>query len=52
VETDGQKKKREERPIIVDGSGGRWKKDSMLVMIDGSAGLGKPGSGGHRSSRH
>lgn len=52
VETDGQKKRREERPIIVDGSGGRWKKDSMLVMIDGSAGLGKPGSGGHRSSRH
>ncbi|KAK4044618.1 hypothetical protein C8A01DRAFT_11909 [Parachaetomium inaequale] len=46
-----QDKKKEERPVIVDGSGGRWKKELAPVVVDGSAGT-KGGGGGHRGSRH
>ncbi|KAH6849957.1 hypothetical protein B0I37DRAFT_101473 [Chaetomium sp. MPI-CAGE-AT-0009] len=45
----GQMKTKEERPVIVDGSGGRFKKKSALVVVDGSAD--KKGDGGHWSSR-
>ncbi|KAL2156355.1 hypothetical protein VTH82DRAFT_1100 [Thermothelomyces myriococcoides] len=34
--SDGQRKK-EERPVIVDGSGGRWKKEPVPVVVDGTA---------------
>ncbi|KAL2181420.1 uncharacterized protein P884DRAFT_234023 [Thermothelomyces heterothallicus CBS 202.75] len=35
--SDGQRKK-EERPVIVDGSGGRWKKEPAPVVVGGTAG--------------
>ncbi|KAL2164245.1 hypothetical protein VTH06DRAFT_3461 [Thermothelomyces fergusii] len=36
--SDGQrKKKKEERPVIVDGSGGRWKKDPGPIVVGGTA---------------
>lgn len=44
-----QTKTKEERPVIVDGSGGRFKKASAPVVVDGSAG--KKGDGGRRGSR-
>ncbi|KAL2170537.1 hypothetical protein VTG60DRAFT_4645 [Thermothelomyces hinnuleus] len=34
--SDGQRKK-EERPVIVDGSGGRWKKEPAPVVVGGTA---------------
>lgn len=46
---NGQPKTKEERPVIVDGSGGRFKKASAPVVVDGSAG--KKGDGRHRGSR-
>ncbi|KAL2024635.1 hypothetical protein VTK56DRAFT_6836 [Thermocarpiscus australiensis] len=48
---NGRKEKKEERPVIVDGSGGRWKKEPPPVVVHGSGG--KQGHGGQqRSSRH
>ncbi|KAH6636306.1 hypothetical protein F5144DRAFT_174509 [Chaetomium tenue] len=44
-----QAKTKEERPVIVDGSGGRFKKASAPVVVDGSAG--KKGDCGRRGPR-
>ena len=49
VPDNSQTKTKEERPVIVDGSGGRFKKASAPVVVEGSAG--KTGGGGHRGSR-
>lgn len=35
--SEGQKKSREERPVIVDGSVGRWKKEKAPIVVDGRA---------------
>jgi hypothetical protein len=40
-----QSGKREEPPVIVDGSGGKWKREQKPVVVDGS-GAGKRGNGG------
>ncbi|KAK4239612.1 hypothetical protein C8A03DRAFT_13997 [Achaetomium macrosporum] len=40
------KKGREDPPIIVDGSGGRWREKQAPFVVGGSAG--KRGNGGHR----
>ncbi|KAK4106243.1 hypothetical protein N658DRAFT_482155 [Parathielavia hyrcaniae] len=42
--------KKEQRPVVVDGSGGRWKKRAAPVVVDGSA-AGRKGNGGERGSR-
>ncbi|SPQ22915.1 613b2c64-0787-4e3d-beb5-db5126e9aa6f [Thermothielavioides terrestris] len=47
----GQKSRKEEPPVIVDGSGGRWKKGLAPVVVDGSAGK-KGNNGGQRGARH
>ncbi|KAK4123351.1 hypothetical protein N657DRAFT_681456 [Parathielavia appendiculata] len=45
-----EKNKKEERPVIVDGSGGRWKRKMTPVVVDGSAG-GRKVNGGERGAR-
>lgn len=56
VEHSSQSRNKEERPVIVDGRGGRWKKEPAPVVVNGSGstsshGSRKATSGGNRGAR-